>query len=206
MSSHHFVRENQEPALFLIQPEQLSSELLGELLEWVPTVITTEEMLGSLHDQGVKIDAVVLNIPPSPLVSEIIQEQHPIVVVDRQEQTYLSAGLEHLLSVGQSAVNLVGVPYRDTHLLEEFLYRLDIILFDGPIRYFPVKETPFKKWMNAGSIHIHGAEDSFVEIGTGNQTEVIQLKDATFLEVDEGHITFKSKGLFWVGEFVGSTQ
>ena len=42
MSSHHIVREKQEPALLVLGLNNFSTELLGQLLEWNPTVITTE--------------------------------------------------------------------------------------------------------------------------------------------------------------------
>ncbi|HYG16495.1 MAG TPA: thiamine diphosphokinase, partial [Bacteroidia bacterium] len=39
MSSHHFVKEKQEPALIIANGEACSRELLGQLLEWQPTVM-----------------------------------------------------------------------------------------------------------------------------------------------------------------------
>jgi hypothetical protein len=39
MSSHHFVRDQQEPALLILALEAFTYDSLGELLEWVPTVI-----------------------------------------------------------------------------------------------------------------------------------------------------------------------
>jgi thiamine pyrophosphokinase len=36
MSSHHFVKELQEPALIIAHGEECSAELLGQLLEWEP--------------------------------------------------------------------------------------------------------------------------------------------------------------------------
>lgn len=37
MSSHHIVRDDQEPALIIANGAACSSELLGQLLEWSPS-------------------------------------------------------------------------------------------------------------------------------------------------------------------------
>ncbi|RZK41505.1 MAG: thiamine pyrophosphokinase, partial [Pedobacter sp.] len=39
MSSHHIVREKQEPALYIHQLGNFDEEKLGQLLEWSPTVL-----------------------------------------------------------------------------------------------------------------------------------------------------------------------
>ena len=39
MSSHHIVKEKQEPALYIHQLGDFNEEFLGQLLEWSPTVI-----------------------------------------------------------------------------------------------------------------------------------------------------------------------
>ena len=39
MSSHHIVRDDQEPALIIANGAACSSELVGQLLEWSPLVI-----------------------------------------------------------------------------------------------------------------------------------------------------------------------
>ena len=41
MSSHHIVRDDQEPALIIANGASCSNELLGQLLEWSPIVIVT---------------------------------------------------------------------------------------------------------------------------------------------------------------------
>ena len=43
MSSHHIVREKQEPALLVLGLDDFPDELLGQLLEWSPTVIVTAD-------------------------------------------------------------------------------------------------------------------------------------------------------------------
>jgi thiamine pyrophosphokinase len=61
MSSHHIVREKQEPALLVLGMDNFSDELLGQLLEWSPTVIATEIMAEKLNANGIKIDCVIVD-------------------------------------------------------------------------------------------------------------------------------------------------
>ena len=56
MSSHHVVREKQEPALLVLGLDGFDDELLGQLLEWSPTVITTQQIAERLNAYGIKID------------------------------------------------------------------------------------------------------------------------------------------------------
>ncbi len=45
MSSHHIVRDDQEPALIIANGEACSAELLGQLLEWSPLVIVLDSAI-----------------------------------------------------------------------------------------------------------------------------------------------------------------
>ncbi|MCC5937697.1 MAG: thiamine pyrophosphokinase [Lunatimonas sp.] len=201
MSSHHFVRENQEPALFILRLESLHTEVIGELLEWVPTVVATQEVAEKLASHGIKIDAVVAELPLAIPLNELVDAQFPLTLVDREGRSPLVAGLEFMIRAGQKAVNLIGLDHREAFLLEPYLEQLDLVLFDGPLRYFPVKDPSFKKWVPGGSIQLHGRENSFVEVSTEQESTVHQIRHATFLEVEEGTIRLQSTELFWVGEF-----
>jgi len=56
MSSHHFVKEGQEPALVILEP--CSFSLAAPLLEWSPLVIVRDTALESVQSWGIKIDVV----------------------------------------------------------------------------------------------------------------------------------------------------
>ena len=73
MSSHHIVREKQEPALLVLGMDSFPVELLGQLLEWNPTVITTRQTAGLLNDYGIKIDWIITNDTQGPPQSDIKQ-------------------------------------------------------------------------------------------------------------------------------------
>ena len=56
MSSHHFVKEDQEPALIIADASAVSFEKIQELLEWSPTVIVMESSLEMVLSWGIKMD------------------------------------------------------------------------------------------------------------------------------------------------------
>jgi thiamine pyrophosphokinase len=63
MSSHHIVREKQEPALLVLSLTDFSFELLGQLLEWSPTLIAITETAIQLHENQIKVDWLIANEP-----------------------------------------------------------------------------------------------------------------------------------------------
>ena len=63
MSSHHIVREKQEPALLIMSLDGFESENLGQILEWSPTLIVNEEIYELVDSMGIKIDAVLTKDP-----------------------------------------------------------------------------------------------------------------------------------------------
>jgi len=59
MSSHHIVRDDQEPALIIANGEACSYELLGQLLEWSPFVIVLDSAMERALELGIKVDVLL---------------------------------------------------------------------------------------------------------------------------------------------------
>src|SRR5690606_13901028 len=57
MSSHHFVKEGQEPALLIL--DEVDSSLVQPLLEWSPLVIVAEAAVHHVLAWGIKIDVLL---------------------------------------------------------------------------------------------------------------------------------------------------
>jgi thiamine pyrophosphokinase len=71
MSSHHIVREKQEPALLVLGLNNFSEELLGQLLEWSPTVITTPLVAEQINIYEIKIDIIIADEIDESLQSDV---------------------------------------------------------------------------------------------------------------------------------------
>ena len=59
MSSHHIVRDDQEPALIIANGASCSQELLGQLLEWSPLVIVLDSAIERVLEIGIKVDVLL---------------------------------------------------------------------------------------------------------------------------------------------------
>jgi hypothetical protein len=202
MSSHHFVKEQQEPALLVLNTDQVYYRNIAGLLEWMPTVVVTQETVFKVMSWGIKVDRILANQDFRLDNKELLEEQYPVGFIDIGEGTYLSAGLAHLIASGHHAANIVQWDQHRAQELETYLNKLDLAFFDGPIRYSPAKNGSIKRWFAKGAIQLHGREGQFIEIQSEGLNEVLPIKHATFIEVEEGLISLKSNHLFWVGCFM----
>jgi thiamine pyrophosphokinase len=80
MSSHHIVRDNQEPAL-LLATGQYSEKHLGQLLEWSPVLGVMEHALPAVLSAGLKVDAVFCRPALAEVLEESLSYQRPISIV-----------------------------------------------------------------------------------------------------------------------------
>jgi thiamine pyrophosphokinase len=143
MSSHHIVREKQEPALLVLGLNGFSSELLGQLLEWSPTVITVPETAQLLHENGIKIDWIIAGTKYKPM-------QRDIKVMPAGSDTPAEAALKYLVTHGYPAVNVVT----DDLQLKDYLFftdKINLVIFNDGRKIYPVKPG-FSKWKPAGDL------------------------------------------------------
>lgn len=84
MSSHHFVKEKQEPALLILADEEINVPLLQSLLEWSPLVVADEKTLFLLNHDPIKIDVVLHSAMPNDDLELFIGNQDGIAIVDVQ--------------------------------------------------------------------------------------------------------------------------
>ncbi|MFY7788129.1 MAG: hypothetical protein ACOVQA_09665 [Thermoflexibacteraceae bacterium] len=105
MSSHHIVREAQEPALFLYTTATTLPSYIGELLEWSPIVICTENSLFAALQNGIKVDVVIC--PPLfvSTANALTNHQQPIQIIP-SNHTNPIATLDYLLKKEHYAVNI----------------------------------------------------------------------------------------------------
>ena len=79
MSSHHFVKEGQEPALLIIDP--LSHELIAPLLEWAPLVIVLDHAIDQVLHWGIKIDVVIAATQAVDDLADRLDHQTPLKII-----------------------------------------------------------------------------------------------------------------------------
>ncbi|SMD42559.1 hypothetical protein SAMN00777080_1119 [Aquiflexum balticum DSM 16537] len=202
MSSHHFVKEQQEPALIILNAAGISFDAVAALLEWVPTVLVAQEEVFTVISWGIKIDIILAEMDFQQQHFHLLEEQYPVKFLGVQDGNFLDEGLQYLIASKHSAVNIIGFDHQKVFGLEGILEFLDIVVWDGPTRYFPIKKGEFKKWFPASSVQLHAPEGTLIEVKTPDDSNIIEIRHATVLEIPEGTSIFKSKEIFWVGEIM----
>lgn len=136
MSSHHIVREKQEPALLVLGMEHFTDELLGQLLEWSPTLIVTANTVEKLIAAGIKVDVVV----GSSADPEDIQSDVKFIRASDTTETALT----YLVEQKYPAVNVVT----DDFVMNDystFADRINLVIYCGNKKIYPVS-SGFSKW------------------------------------------------------------
>lgn len=142
MSSHHVVREKQEPALLILALDGFDNEHLGQLLEWSPTVLATEDAAEKLHSLGIKFDILLTKTEPA-----FLQDNLKIVPV---EEDALKVGLQFLIEKKYPAVNIIT----DKRSISDFFVFADqitLVIFSKNRKIYPVS-SGFSKWKAAGEM------------------------------------------------------
>lgn len=164
MSSHHIVREKQEPALLIANGEACSAELIGQLLEWSPTVVVLDNAIWRVFDLGIKVDVLLGDFDRRPDGSDldldsIRAQQYPLDIVHAPDQnkTDLDKGIEYLIEQGYPAVNIIwATGRRADHTLTNmtnivrYKDRIRIVMIDDHSKIFPLVGR-FEKWYEAGT-------------------------------------------------------
>lgn len=140
MSSHHIVREKQEPALLVLGLNNFTEEHLGQLLEWSPTVIATAPVAEQLAVYGIKIDHVIAND-----VSEI--NQSDVKIINTNQGSALQAAFGYLLVQGYPAVNVVTDQLQLSDY-EAYASQINLVVFHEDQKIYTIN-SGFSKWKPA---------------------------------------------------------
>ena len=157
MSSHHIVRDDQEPALIIANGAACSYELLGQLLEWSPIVVVLDNAIDRVLQLDIKID-VLLGDFDDDFNPELYKEkQFPLEIVHtpNQDKTDLEKAFDYLIEKGHKAVNVVWATgkradHTITNITNIVSYRdkLKIVILDDHSKVF-LLPTKFEKWYTA---------------------------------------------------------
>jgi thiamine pyrophosphokinase len=159
MSSHHIVRDDQEPALIIANGASCNEELLGQLLEWSPLVIVLDSAIERVIKLNIKVDVLLGDFDRDFNPNEFIQSQYPIEVVytPDQNKTDLEKAFDYLIERKIPAVNVVWATgkradHTITNLTNITRYRnlLKIVILDDHSKVFLLPKK-FEKWYTANT-------------------------------------------------------
>lgn len=175
MSSHHIVRDDQEPALIIANGASCNPELLGQLLEWSPLVIVLDSAIERVMQLDIKVDVLLGDFDRDFDANYYKEKQYPIEIVHTPDQskTDLEKAFDYLHQRNIPAVNVVWATgkrtdHTITNLTNIVRYRdkLKIVILDDHSKVFLLPKK-FEKWYTADT------PISLIPIGhvTGIQSE-----------------------------------
>jgi len=152
MSSHHFVKEGQEPALIIANGESCSIDLLQELAAWCPTVMVLDGALDRVLKLGLAFDLVLGDFDKGIPEASSIPFPVEIIHTPDQNKNDLQKGIEELLKRGAKAINILWATGKrldhtlgNINVIAKFSSIVDIQLIDDYSRVYRIKNK-FKKY------------------------------------------------------------
>ena len=120
MSSHHIVRDDQEPALIIANGASCSEELMGQLLEWSPLVIVLDSAIERVLELDIKVDVLLGDFDRGFKPEYYLDKQYPLEIVyaPNQDKTDLEKAFDNvdwgrLFEIMKGA----GVKYRERKVI-----------------------------------------------------------------------------------------
>lgn len=204
MSSHHIVRDDQEPALLIAGPVH-STDYLYQLLEWSPSVIVCQEFVEEIVSLGVKIDVVLSEVGLQECFRMRLEYQSPIkfVVYDPLQEP-VSAGISYLERLKYPAVNILAEARDQLFDLISKFSKINITICDNGVRWFYCSTGSFKKWMPKGGRLLLKKGDNFKLPGklsvVGVEHDGLHMVKLS----EEGMVVLKQDQdqPFWLGEYI----
>ena len=157
MSSHHIVRDDQEPALIIANGASCNPELLGQLLEWSPLVVVLDSAMVRVMELDIKVDVLLGDFDRGfdPEIYKTLQYPIEIIHTPDQNKTDLEKAFDYLIERKIPAVNVVWATGRRadhtiTNLTNITRYRnlLKIVILDDHSKVFLLPKK-FEKWYTA---------------------------------------------------------
>jgi thiamine pyrophosphokinase len=193
MSSHHFVKEDQEPALLILNAKAISFEKVQELLEWSPTVIVSDGVLKEVIGWGIKIDIVLCEEAKTIFLKESLIDQAPIRFISYHNKSEILSTAYYFLAASKyKAVNILINEPTQLDFIQTFV-GMDVEVFYDNKRWVYIHSKKFEKWVAEGT-----------QFFTYSKLPVVQFKQIGLSEemkcVKDGMVSIEIDESFWLGE------
>ncbi|KXX72332.1 hypothetical protein [Flammeovirga sp. SJP92] len=194
MSSHHIVRDDQEPAVLVGKVDESQFPLLFSLLEWSPIVIATAQSYEKLLSLDIKID-IIFYQEHKEEINKNMTRQNEFFELVHYHDALLETVLKWLSSQKHFALNYITnvLDTSSQELLKDQEYINTLVVFADDFKYVLNKNSPFEKWIPKG-----------VEItfdGAVQESENIELqKEGKYTVINDGIIKVMHQNKLIIGE------
>lgn len=176
MSSHHIIREDQEPALVIDDASAENFETIQQLLEWSPTVIVTERALEQVLTWGIKIDVAIVPEESLEKWKLALHDQAPVKILATAYDS-IDTALHFLVASKQKSVNIICEADLETF---EGVGILDLSVIRNGKRWVFIRSGHFEKWLPAGTALNFQPQDAHPELPVEKEGLVTVTRDHSF--------------------------
>jgi hypothetical protein len=198
MSSHHFVKEGQEPAILIIDP--IAHEVIEPLLEWAPLVMVYDHSLDRILDSGIKIDvAIAITRKPGDLIDNL-KDQMPVKILScASGEDPLEKCIQFLATSKQAALNIIcDNPIVIMQAIEQYSPPMDVSVLNASIRWSLIVSGEYRKWIPKDSkLQIKGGTNVKIQFNSGGEADA---NDQLIHVSDDGLVHIRAESRFWIGE------
>lgn len=194
MSSHHIVRDQQEPALLIHRLTDFDTNQLHGLLEWSPTVVCCEPALERYLELGHKVDIALVSLSRNEFWQSSLQEQQPVKIVAINDVQYMITGLTILEKEQHKAINVVtnaDSVFEVIDELSDWMHLMEIVVFAEDNKYIFIRDGQFTKWLHHESGLTLNALSQGAEwntIGFDEDVRAFKAQDLEFVKSREGEV------------------
>lgn len=155
MSSHHIVRDEQEPALLIENAGAIPFDFVELLLEWSPKIYVLSSALDEVLEWQIKIDVVLAHQDEVESLKPKLKPQSPVkLLVFEPNEDLLSASFQVLKDFNHQAVNILAEAFQSDvlDLIRVHAEEVDSVLFYNAQKWVYSSTGNFQKWVTLGEI------------------------------------------------------
>ena len=141
MSSHHIIRDEQEPALLILSSDKVDRTILDDLLAWSPSVIVLEKCFETVASWGIKID-IVLGSSKKRFEEDRMNFSY-LETDDIYGDIWKTSKLKKY-----TALNIIGEFNKDCKFANENL--VNLVWYEQKTRFVLNRQEKFEKWIIKG--------------------------------------------------------
>jgi thiamine pyrophosphokinase len=203
MSSHHIVKDDQEPALIIANGASCSSELLGQLLEWSPIVVVLDSAIERVLQLDIKVDVLLGDFDRNFDANYYKEKQFPLEIIHTPDQnkTDLQKAFDYLIKKGHQAVNVIwATGKRADHTMTNitciaaYKEKIKIVILDDHSKIFLLPKI-YEKWYTKETIisiipigEVHGISSENLKYKLHNDSLKLGYRSGSSNEVSEDGI------------------
>ncbi|MEQ8360792.1 MAG: hypothetical protein RH860_14970 [Cytophagales bacterium] len=182
MSSHHIIRENQEPALVLLT--KIREEIFNQLLEWSPKVYCDSKQLEWVIDKGFKIDAIIGSESSKNASLKKMEYQMPIDYI-----SFKNSWTEILHKISNHTIHIAS---NINFNIGDLKSSSEIIRYSDDFKEYSLKGE-WRKWKNQGDqIELSSEPEEMLNLEKAN---------SSFMVPKDGIVKIKTLKTILIKEF-----